>query len=145
MAKVTYKRGPSAGVTNENLPIKDGQIIFTTDTNELYLDMPNGNTTVRKQFISGKQLEFEVVQILPVQNIRTNVIYLVPSSSPATYQVYDEYIYTNNSWEKIGNTQVDLSNYYTKAEIDARRVYLTQQEYDALTVIDPNVEYCIWE
>lgn len=29
---------------------------------------------------------------------------------------YDEYIYINNAWEKIGNTQVDLSNYALKTD-----------------------------
>ena len=32
----------------------------------------------------------------------------------------DEYIYVNNAWEKIGSTAVDLSNYYTKEEIDKK-------------------------
>lgn len=32
---------------------------------------------------------------------------------------YDEYIYTNNAWEKIGNTDIDLSEYAKKTEVDS--------------------------
>lgn len=57
-----------------------------------------------------------VVQSLPTQDIQTNVIYLVPKQTAGTQDVYDEYIYVNNAWEHIGDTEVDLSNYYTKSE-----------------------------
>ena len=41
-------------------------------------------------------------------------IYLVPNSSTELDNSYDEYIYVDNSWEKIGTTEVDLSNYWDK-------------------------------
>lgn len=68
-------------------------------------------------------MHFEVVQTLPVSDIQTNVIYLIPSSDPGTQNIYDEYINTTGTsagWELIGSTQVDLSQYYTKTESDAR-------------------------
>ena len=68
-------------------------------------------------------MHFEVVASLPVSDIQTNVIYLVPSSDPGTQNIYDEYINTTGTsagWELIGSTQVDLSQYYTKTESDAR-------------------------
>lgn len=63
-------------------------------------------------------LNIEIVQTLPTQDISTSTIYLVPNSSHGTNNYYDEYIYVSNSWELIGSTQVDLSNYYTKTETD---------------------------
>lgn len=63
-----------------------------------------------------------VVQSLPVSDISTTTIYLVPKSTPDTQDVYDEYINldgTSSGWEHIGSTQIDLSNYYTKTEINA--------------------------
>lgn len=30
---------------------------------------------------------------------------------------YDEYLYVDDAWELIGNTKIDLSNYYTKSEV----------------------------
>ena len=66
-------------------------------------------------------ISIQVVQSLPTQDIQTNVIYLVPKSTAGTSNAYDEYINTNGTsagWELIGDTEVDLSNYYTKTEVD---------------------------
>ena len=63
-------------------------------------------------------LHIEVVQTLPTHDISTNTIYLVPKQTAGTQDVYDEYIYVNNAWEHIGSTEVDLSNYYTSAQVD---------------------------
>lgn len=57
-----------------------------------------------------------VVQTLPTQNISPHTIYLVPKTGE-TNNVYDEYVYINNSWEMIGNTQIDLSGYALKNEL----------------------------
>lgn len=57
---------------------------------------------------------FEVVDALPTTGIKTNVIYLVPKSESQTDNVKDEYINIGGStagWEKIGDTEIDLSNY----------------------------------
>lgn len=65
------------------------------------------------------------VEELPDHDISTTTIYLVPKDVPSTEDIYDEYIYVSNSWEKIGSTAADLSNYYTKAQADtllARKV-----------------------
>ena len=59
----------------------------------------------------------EIVESLPSTDIDLHTIYLVPKTGSGT-DVYNEYIYINNNWELIGNTAVDLSNYYTKTETD---------------------------
>ena len=63
-------------------------------------------------------LTLEVVAELPDHDISTTTIYLVPKDDPGTEDIYDEYIYVSNSWEKIGSTAADLSNYYTKTQAD---------------------------
>lgn len=60
---------------------------------------------------------FEVVEELP-QTGEENVIYLVPKEDTETGDVYDEYIWVDDAWELIGSTQMDLSNYYDKDEVD---------------------------
>lgn len=65
-------------------------------------------------------IDIQVVQTLPTQDVSTTTIYLVPRSTAETSNVYDEYIYVSNSWEKIGSTDIDLSNYYTKIESDGK-------------------------
>ena len=47
-----------------------------------------------------------------------NVIYLVPVSGGESGDYYNEYILVNGSPELIGNTRVDLSDYYTRKQTD---------------------------
>ena len=47
-----------------------------------------------------------------------NVIYLVPVSGGESDDYYNEYILVNGNPELIGNTRVDLSNYYTRKQTD---------------------------
>lgn len=58
-----------------------------------------------------------VVTALPTSGISTTTIYLVPKSTSQTNNAYDEYLYVNSKWEKIGDTTIDLSNYALKSEI----------------------------
>lgn len=81
----------------------------------------NGASVVDNNGIADIDLSlytrFEVVQTLPSVG-ESGVIYLVPKTTSETDNVYDEYIWTNNTWELIGSTEIDLSNYYTKTEVD---------------------------
>ena len=47
-----------------------------------------------------------------------NVIYLIPVSGGESNDYYNEYILVNGSPELIGNTRVDLSDYYTREQTD---------------------------
>ena len=62
----------------------------------------------------------EIVQNLPGETANSNTIYLLPvNHNNPSLDYYDEYLYINGSFEQIGSTRVNLSNYYTKAEVDA--------------------------
>ncbi len=58
-----------------------------------------------------------VVNELPVSDISTTTVYLVPNNSGETSNLYDEYIYTTQ-WEKLGTQTVDLSDYPTTNEMN---------------------------
>lgn len=60
-------------------------------------------------------IRFEVVDELPAFG-ENGVIYLVPTA-PGSDEM-SEYIWIENAWELIGHTSVDMSNYYTKTEVD---------------------------
>lgn len=62
-------------------------------------------------------LNIEIVNSLPSSG-ETGTLYFVPKT-PDTRDVYDEYMWISNAWEHIGSTDVDLSNYYTKSEVNA--------------------------
>lgn len=69
--------------------------------------------------ISGLDItDREIVQQLPTQNISTSTIYMVPKTTPGSQNTYTEYMYINNTWEKIGDTEIDLSDYATKDYVD---------------------------
>ena len=73
-------------------------------------------------------LRIEVVTELPSTG-EVNVIYLVKKVGKNP-DVHDEYIYVENTWEKIGNTEVDLSNYYTKEQVYSKSEVYTKTEVD---------------
>lgn len=81
--------------------------------------------------ISGSS--FEIVSKNPdtgypdVESPSKNIIYLTPKEDGATGDSYDEWIYTNNKWERIGSTEIDLSAYVTKTELSSTLAsYVTQ-------------------
>ena len=79
---------------------------------------------------------FKVVEELPDTG-DPGVIYLVAHAHGAG-DSYDEYIYTNNAWEKIGNTDIDLSNYVTNDEIAdmATKTWVGQQGYATTSTVN---------
>lgn len=74
----------------------------------------------------GEVLEFkiEIVETLPLDPDK-HTIYLVPKSSVDPLDGYIEQLYVNNKWEIIGQTPIDLDNYYTKFEVD--ELFVTHQ------------------
>lgn len=53
-------------------------------------------------------ISFEIVQTLPATG-DAGTIYLVSHGGSGT-DIYDEYVYVNNAWEKIGTTAADFTN-----------------------------------
>ena len=62
--------------------------------------------------------KFKIVDVLPEVG-EFAVIYLVPSTKPSDNDVYDEWAYVSEKWERIGSTRFEIDNYYTKEEIEA--------------------------
>ena len=65
-------------------------------------------------------LSMKVVNSLPVENIKTNTIYLLDKNKNSETNIYDEYIYVNNKWEVIGTTEINLSDYVKKDELPTK-------------------------
>lgn len=61
---------------------------------------------------------FEVVSELPSSDISASIIYLKGPIGSGSDK-YEEYIYSNNAWVMIGETSVDLTNYFNKVNDDA--------------------------
>lgn len=76
-------------------------------------------------------VSFEIVQSLP-QTGQSNIIYLLANSG-TTPNVYDEYVWINNAWEKIGSTAIDLSNYWTSTSGESNSlIAITTAEIDTI-------------
>lgn len=144
---------------NTNLSSKISQIETTAIPNAIKaaivdnLDTEDSNKAlsatqgkVLKTMISNlANLRIEVLNELPLTG-ETNVIYLVKKAG-TNPDVHDEYVYVEGNWEKIGNTEVDLSNYYTKDQVYTKSETYSQEEVGTLiTEIEgkiptiPNVE-----
>ena len=60
----------------------------------------------------------EIVSELPASG-QPNILYLVAKSSAASGDGYDEYLYINGGWERVGSTDIDLSGYVQAADMHA--------------------------
>ena len=98
------------------------------------------NTAIGNAISNVNSFDVAVVQELPTQDISTHTIYLVPKIGE-TNDVYDEYIYINNAWEMIGNTQIDLSDYALKSELPTKVSELNNDSsyLTSYTETDPTV------
>ena len=83
---------------------------------------------VRELLGAINSLTIEVVATLPTSGISSTTIYFV---GPTAQGFYDEYVYVNSGWVKIGDTEVDLSKYVTSDTLTA-----TLQDYYTSTAVD---------
>ena len=84
-------------------------------------------TTAVANAIAGvTSITYQVVQALPASG-ENGVIYLV-AHSHGTGDAYDEYVWVGSSFEKLGNTDIDLSGYMLKTDM----VAITTAEIDTL-------------
>jgi hypothetical protein len=74
--------------------------------------------------VSGvTQIDYSVVESLPSTG-KKGIIYLVANSGTGT-NIYDEYIYINSKFEKLGSREMDLSAYAKKTDIPTKVSSLT--------------------
>lgn len=76
-------------------------------------------------------MTIEVVATLPTTGISDTTIYWVGPDSETG--LYDQYIHSNNSWIKTGDTSINLGDYLTIAAFNATIAdYYTQTEIDTM-------------
>lgn len=105
--------------------LKDTQSTITSDYTQAISDL---KSALEKEFQTSiadlSHFSIETVDALPdpvtTPDI-TTTIYLVPEEGSIT-DSYVEYVYSTKkgSWERIGTTTTDLSDYYTKNEVDEK-------------------------
>lgn len=122
----------------------DGLEVYIASSNKQWISLTamTGSTSGTgglSIYICGQN---EVSEGLPdVEEPDETTIYLVPASQESN-NLYEEYIWTNDAWEKFGGASIDLSNYATLSDIsgfytkpnggipaaDLAETYLTQHQ-----------------
>lgn len=122
IASVTITNGKITGSTKVTVPTNNNQL-----TNGAGYQTSSDVQSAINTALSGiTGISFEVVQSLPASGA-AGTIYLL-SNGGSSGNVYDEYIYINQTWEKIGSTAVDLSNYWNTSNL----VAITNAEIDTI-------------
>lgn len=75
------------------------------------------STAISNAIAGVTSFEYSVVTSLPTTGVK-GTIYLV-AHTHGTQDIYDEYIWVNNKYEKIGNTDIDLSGYWATTDLVA--------------------------
>lgn len=109
--------GSAQTITNKAV-----NITIPTNNNQLtngagYQTESQVKTLINTSLKDVTSIDYKIVSELPATGVK-GTIYLI-SHTHATKDTYDEYIYVNNAWEKIGNTDVDLSGYVKASELKA--------------------------
>ena len=115
----------------DKIPTKTSDLIndsgFITNAVNDIINYYLKSETYTKQEINSiiasiETVSFKLVNTLPTTDIQTNVIYLVPKNPSQSSNIKDEYINldgTTSGWEKIGDTEIDLSDYVTETMLNA--------------------------
>lgn len=97
---------------------------FTNDSG--YQTANDVNTLISNAIADIQGIEYSIVTELPTTG-EAGIIYLI-SNSGSNPNSYDEYIYVNSKFEKIGTTDVDLSGYIKETDL----VTITNEEIDTI-------------
>lgn len=114
---------PSGGIPASDIAagvIPDVSQFITKSVNDLvnYYTKSQTYTKTEVQNLIGaiQQFHYEIVATLPATG-ESNVLYLLgPTGTGA--DKYEEYVYANSTWTKIGDTSIDLSQYVTTTALN---------------------------
>jgi len=106
--------------------------VYVNDGSEKLITVGNLKTAIYEDLVSFGYIIFSSKDSngLPdVSNPKPNRIYLYDITDVGN-DGYEEWLYVENGWERIGTTALDLQNYYTKAQTDAlHEIALRKQIY----------------
>lgn len=116
--------------TTETITDKSVDISVPTNNNQLtngagYQTSSEVNSAITSAISGVTQFDYQIVESLPEVGVK-GTIYLISNNGTGT-NIYDEYIWITDKFEKFGTAEIDLSEYVkyssleeiTNAEIDA--------------------------
>lgn len=111
-----------ASISGQKVTLGSNSVTVPTNNNQLangagYQTASEVQSAITEAIGDITGFEFQIVEDLPGKG-ENGIIYLV-SNNGSGQNIYDEYIWTGTAFEKIGTTDVDLSNYWSKTELVA--------------------------
>lgn len=122
---------PSEYVTDSEMTAKGYQTatqVNTAITGKGYQTAAQVQSAINSALSGITGIDFQVVTTLPASGVK-GTIYL-KSHGGSSDNIYDEFIWVNSKYEKIGTTDVDLSGYMQTKDA----VEITNAEIDAICV-----------
>lgn len=99
--------------------IKDTVIHVTQEDKDLWNSiLDNAKKYAKKLFDSVTSFNIQIVDALPVDNIKEMTIYFMRNGRDNETDYYEEYMYINNKWEIIGSTFVNLTPYLLVSDFE---------------------------
>ena len=119
IAKANADAIPTVPVNVSELNNDENYIKNTVDNLVHYYNKADTytKTEVNGLISSIQKLTSQIVDELPTEDIDTSVIYLIKQDDTSAYM---QYMYINGAFAELGSTQVDLSDYYKKTEVNAK-------------------------
>ena len=129
---LTVTKSTAIGTDGDNYDYYSGFITIPTNNNQLangagYQTASQVQTAINTAISGITGIDYKIVTSLPTTGEK-GTIYLLANSSSETQNIYDEYIYVDSKWEKIGTTAVDLSDYIKDEDL----VKITNAEIDTI-------------
>lgn len=118
--------GYITGISSGDVTTALGYTPYNASNPSGYQTASQVNTLIGNAIADIQGISYQVVTSLPSTG-EAGVIYLI-SNSGSNPNSYDEYIYVNNKFEKIGTTDVDLSGYVQDSDL----VAITNAEIDSI-------------
>lgn len=123
-AKPIYYHG--AAITDKVIKANDIATFIYNDNKYILLTIDRNlekeyytKSEIDSQISGIPRFDIQIVNSLPTSNISTTTIYLLSSSTTGTSNLYTEYIYVNNKWEKLGEQTLT---------VDATKVFVSQTQ-----------------
>lgn len=124
--ELTNGAGYITGIDKTDVTDALGYTPYNSTNPDGYQTESQVTTLITNAIENIQGITYSVVTALPTTG-EAGVIYLI-SNNGSNPNIYDEYIYVNGNFEKIGTTDIDLSGYVQTTDLEA----ITNTEIDTI-------------
>lgn len=120
---------------------KNNLVIHVTQNDKDLWNATLQNAKDYAKSLFDRLTSFEIIKCteLPTEDIKEMTIYFL-QINPEQDDLYEEYMYIDGEWEKIGNTRIDLSDYVTKTMLQSAVDSLNQTITNKEQLLNQSIE-----